>query len=164
MTFLGGSVGGVIQANAVETIINATGVASNTLTVAAGENLMIAASGGSWYVVSDGVSAAFVQAAITANKIIWTPINSATNAVASGAYDCDTTGAAFSLTLPANPAINQTVAFCNTKGTFAKNNLTLALNGRNFMWLNPVAITVSTNYLTIKLTYFGALQGWCITA
>jgi len=163
MIFMGGAVGGVVQANGIDTIVNALGASSNTLTVAAGENLMLAANGNGWNVVLDGVSPAFVQAAMAAITTIWTPINSATTAVAGGAYDCDTTNAAFALTLPANPSVNQTVSFCNTKGSFAKNNMTLALNGAPFMWQNVGTVTVSTNYLAVKLTYMGALQGWCIT-
>jgi hypothetical protein len=95
--------------------------------------------------------------------VSWIPINSATTAVAGGAYDCDTTNGGFPLTLPPNPSVNQVVMFCNSKGTFAKNNLTLALNGANFMWSSPGTVTASTNYLPVKLTYLGASQGWCLT-
>jgi hypothetical protein len=44
-------------------------------------------------------------------------------------YFCDTTGGAFTATLPAAPTLGDEVTFIDYAGTFDTNNLTVAPNG-----------------------------------
>jgi len=56
-TFLGGTTGGTVKGNASESIELLNGTSSNTITVAIGESITIAAQPGNslWYVIHDGV-------------------------------------------------------------------------------------------------------------
>jgi hypothetical protein len=52
-------------------------------------------------------------------------------AVAGDKIAADTTGGAFTVTLPATPADGDSVEIIPARGTFATNNLTVARNGEN---------------------------------
>ena len=58
---------------------------------------------------------------------------------------CDTSAAAFTITLPASPAINNTVYFQDAKGTFLTNPLTIDRNGQTIMGLSENMIAAINN-------------------
>jgi hypothetical protein len=77
-------------------------------------------------------------------------------------YFCDTTSAAFTVTLPATPSAGAVVGICDYANTFATNNLTV---GRNSSNIGGVAAngTLSTNGISVTFVYVDATQGWIVT-
>ena len=95
--------------------------------------------------------------------IAWTIITADPGpAVAGGHYMCDTTLGGFTLTLPAAPAANDIVNIADYAGTFGTNNLTVGANGKKIMSL-AADMTISSNNVSITLTYIDATRGWAIT-
>lgn len=80
-------------------------------------------------------------------------------AVAGRGYLCDTSSAAFTLTLPAAPAVGDAVYFADAAGTFNTNALTI---GRNSLVIMGLAqnMTVNTQYAAAGLIYQGVTNGW----
>jgi hypothetical protein len=58
----------------------------------------------------------------------------------------DTSGGAFTITLPITPAANATVYFQDAKGTFGTNNLTVARNGQTIMGLSEDLVASTDDY------------------
>jgi hypothetical protein len=73
-------------------------------------------------------------------------------------YFVDTT-AARTLTLPASPALGDTIAIYDASGTAATNNITVARNGNKINGLTEDAI-VDVNQAVSLLVYTGATLGW----
>lgn len=84
----------------------------------------------------------------------WTPVTA--NMVASnhGRLAVNTSAAAVTVTLPANPTSGQWVEFIDGGGAFATNNLTVARNGQTIMGLAE-DMTVSTNGQTFGMMFNG---------
>jgi hypothetical protein len=80
-------------------------------------------------------------------------------AVAGNAYPCNTTSAAFTVTLPASPSAGQQVQLLDYAGTWATNNVTVARGGSN---INGVAVNavLAVNRSAVTLTYIDSTQGW----
>jgi hypothetical protein len=80
-------------------------------------------------------------------------------AVAGEGYPCNTTSAAFTVTLPATPSAGDQVQLVDYAGTFATNNLTINPNGNNIFGqgLNVLALK---DREAITLTYIDSTQGW----
>jgi len=117
---------------------------------AAGQVLSNNGSGAlSWAEVTGGAS---WQAVITADP---------SNAVAGNGYFCNTSGGAFSLTLPTSAAIGDFVSFIDYAGTFDTNNLTIARNGHKIQGATA-DLTVSTERAANTLVYVDATQGWLL--
>ena len=83
-------------------------------------------------------------------------------AVTGVGYFCDTTTAAFTVTLPATPAAGAVVGICDYANTFATNNLTVGRNGSNIGGFATNAI-LSTNGIAVTFVYVDATQGWIVT-
>ena len=81
--------------------------------------------------------------------------------VAGEGYFCNTTSAAFTLTLPASPAIGDEVAVVDYAGTFDTNNLTVGRNSKNIQGL-AADLTVSTERAGFTLVYTDTTQGWLL--
>jgi len=81
--------------------------------------------------------------------------------VAGSRYACNTTSAAFSVTLPAAPAANDRIVINDYAGTFATNALTISHNGKNIMGLAE-DMTINTNNTSLTLDYIDATEGWRI--
>lgn len=75
------------------------------------------------------------------------------------AYDCDTSGGAFSVTLPASPSIGDYVWIRDYSGTFAGNNLTVLRNGSPAEGLSE-DLTLDINGLSVCINYIDATKGW----
>jgi len=80
-------------------------------------------------------------------------------AVAGRGYPCNTTSAAFTVTLPASPSAGDTIILLDYAGTFDTNKLTISPNG------NKIEGSTSNFELTgeregATLTYIDSTQGW----
>ena len=80
-------------------------------------------------------------------------------AVAGNGYFCNTSGGAFTLTLPASPSAGDIVGLKDYSGTFATNNLTLDRNGSNLDG-NAGNKVVDTDYQNLTLIYVDGTKGW----
>jgi hypothetical protein len=109
---------------------------------------------------TDGTTASFGdisggatwQAVITADPA---------NAVAGEGYFCNTTGGAFTVTLPTAATIGDFISFIDYAGTFDTNNLTIARNGHNIQGA-AADLTVATERAGFTLVYVDATQGWLL--
>jgi hypothetical protein len=88
-----------------------------------------------------------------------TPKTTGFTAVSGNGYFCDTTSAAFTVTLPATPSAGDIVAIADYNGTALTNNITV---GRNSSNINGAAtdLTIIANYSAITLVYVDATSGW----
>ncbi len=84
-------------------------------------------------------------------------------AVAGEGYFCNTTSAAFTLTLPATPTIGDEVSFVDYAGTFDTNSLTIGRNGENIQG-SAADLTVSVERAANTLVYTDGTQGWLLKA
>ena len=82
-------------------------------------------------------------------------------AVAGEGYFINTTGGAFTMTLPASPTIGDEVAFIDYAGTFDTNNLTVGRNSENIQG-SAADLTVSTERAANTLVYTDGTQGWLL--
>jgi len=80
-------------------------------------------------------------------------------AVAGRAYPCNTTSAAFTVTLPASPAAGDLVTLTDYAGTWGTNALTVNPNG-NKVEGSTVNQLISTNRGSVNLVYIDSTQGW----
>jgi hypothetical protein len=88
-----------------------------------------------------------------------TPKTSGFTAVSGVGYFCNTTSAAFTVTLPSTPTAGAIVAFSDYTGTWGTNNLTV---GRNSSNINGAAadLILNANNTTATLIYVDATEGW----
>jgi hypothetical protein len=82
-------------------------------------------------------------------------------AVAGEGYFCDTSGGAFTATLPSSPTLGDEVTFVDYAGTFDTNNLTVGRNSENIQG-SAADLTVSVERAGLTLVYSGATQGWLL--
>jgi hypothetical protein len=80
-------------------------------------------------------------------------------AVSGVGYFCDTSGGAFTATLPSAPSAGAIVALSDYTGTFGTNTLTIGRNGSN---INAAAadLLLNVNNTTATLIYVDATEGW----
>jgi len=79
---------------------------------------------------SDGTVTSAKLASGVSGLISWQSVQtSGFTAVAGRGYPCNTTSAAFTVTLPASPSTGDTIILLDYAGTFATNNITLSRNG-----------------------------------
>jgi hypothetical protein len=83
------------------------------------------------------------------------------NAVAGNGYFCNTTGGAFTVTLPTSATIGDFISFVDYAGTFDTNNLTIGRNGHNIQG-SASDLTVATERAGFTLVYVDATQGWLL--
>jgi hypothetical protein len=97
----------------------------------------------------------------TFNIVSWDTTAKTTGftAVSGNGYFCDTTSAAFTVTLPASPSARDIVAIADYNGTAGTNNITV---GRNSSNINGSAtdFKISINYASISFVYVDATAGW----
>ena len=103
----------------------------------------------SWTTISGGAA---WQAVITADPA---------NAVAGNGYFCNTTGGAFTVTLPTAASIGDFISFIDYAGTFDTNNLTIGRNGHNIQG-DASDLTVATERAGFTLVYVDSTQGWLL--
>ena len=88
-----------------------------------------------------------------------TPKTTGFTAVSGNGYFCDTTSAAFTVTLPATPSAGDIVAIADYANTAATNNITV---GRNSVNIDGEAVdaTIKVNGQVYTLVYVDATEGW----
>jgi len=109
---------------------------------------------------TDGTTASFGdisggaswQAVITADPA---------NAVAGNGYFCNTTGGAFTVTLPTVATIGDFISIIDYAGTFDTNNLTIGRNGHNIQG-TAADLTVGVERAGFTLVYVDSTQGWLL--
>jgi len=109
---------------------------------------------------SDGTITSAKLASGVSGLISWQSVQtSGFTAVAGRGYPCNTTSAAFTVTLPASPSAGDEVIILDYAGTFDTNALTISPNG------NKIEGGTSNLQLTgdregVRLVYIDATQGW----
>jgi len=122
--------------------------------LAAGTGGQVLLSGGSGANVSWGANESIVwQAVITADP---------NNAVAGRGYICNTTGGAFTVTLPTSAALGDKISFIDYAATFASANLTVGRNSHKIQG-STTDLVVATMRAGFSLVYVDATQGWLLT-
>jgi len=138
-----------IQNSSAENIITQTN--STTLTIGTSGDTVTLAAGAT----SSGFGATYNGA------VNWdtTPKTTGFTAVSGNGYFCNTTSAAFTVTLPATPSAGAIVAIADYNGTAGTNNITV---GRNSSNINGAAsnLIISKNYSSVTLVYVDATSGW----
>jgi hypothetical protein len=76
-------------------------------------------------------------------------------------YFCDTTGGAFTATLPAG-TLGDEISFIDYAGTFDTNNLTIAPDGAEKIQGSAASLTVSVERAGLTLVYTDGTQGWLL--
>ena len=95
-----------------------------------------------------------------AGGLVWSHITAdPAPAVVGNGYSCDTSGGAFTLTLPAAPTAGAVVAFTDGAGTFNSNPLTIGRASLKIMGLSEDMI-VNTQNFGGQLVYDSATNGW----
>jgi hypothetical protein len=94
-------------------------------------------------------------------QIAWntTVQTSGFTAVVYGGYFCNTTSAAFTVTLPSSPTRGQFVVIVDYAGTAATNNITVSGNGANING-STANLVIAKNRTGLTLTYIDSTQGW----
>jgi hypothetical protein len=83
-------------------------------------------------------------------------------AEANKGYFCNTTSAAFTVTLPASPTVGDVISLKDYANTFDTNNLTLNPNGNKIQGATSNFI-ISVEGASSQFIYVDATQGWVIT-
>jgi hypothetical protein len=96
-----------------------------------------------------------------AGSVNWdtTPKTTGFTAVSGNGYFCDTTSAAFTVTLPATPAAGDIVAIADYANTAATNNITVGRNSVNIDGKADDAL-ILVNGQVYTLVYVDATEGW----
>ena len=90
----------------------------------------------------------------------WQAVKTANyTAVAGQGIFANTTGGAFTITLPASPTIGDEVTILDYAGTFASNNLTVARNGSKIDTAESDAV-LSVNRTNVRFVFIDTTQGW----
>ena len=122
---------------------------SNTITIGASGDTVVLAAGAS--------QSGFGRS----GSVNWdtTPKTTGFTAVSGNGYFCNTTSAAFTVTLPAGPSAGDIVAIADYNGTAITNNITV---GRNSSNINGSAtnLTINANYSAVTLVYVDSTSGW----
>jgi hypothetical protein len=80
-------------------------------------------------------------------------------AASGNAYPCNTTSAAFTVTLPASPSAGNFITLFDYARTFGTNNLTIAPNGNKISGSTSNAI-LNTSGASVSIIYVDSTQGW----
>jgi hypothetical protein len=89
----------------------------------------------------------------------WTTKNTSYTASNNDRLFIDTSSSAVTITLPASPAVGDSIRFMDLAGTFATNNLTIARNGQD-IFNTADDLVVNTNDAAFQLIFTGTTYGW----
>ena len=133
---------------------------ANTITIgASGDTISIPAGA---TIVNNGTQTGFGRT----GTVDWqtSSIKTATFTATNGeGYFCNTSGGAFTLTLPASPTIGDEVSFIDYAGTFDSNNLTIGRNSSKIHGADS-DLTVATERAANTLVFTDSTQGWLLTS
>ena len=141
----------------------APGTDGNLISYDASGNPVAVATGNATQVLtSAGAGAPPVFADAAGGGTDWQAVKtSGFTAVAGEGYFCNTTSAAFTLTLPAG-TLGDEIAFVDYAGTFDSNALTIAPNGSEKIQGVAASLTVSVERAANTLVYTDGTQGWLL--
>ena len=88
---------------------------------------------------------------------------SAFTAVAGEGYWCNTTSAAFTVTLPASANVGDTISFVDYSRNWGTNNLTINPNSLNFQGNSSPNPVYDVDGQAVTIVYSGATNGWIPT-
>jgi hypothetical protein len=113
---------------------------------------------------SDGTITSAKLASGTDGLFAWQSVQTTGfTAVAARAYPCNTTSAAFTVTLPASPSVGDQVLLLDYAGTFDTNALAISPNG-NKIEGGTANLQLTGDREGVTLTYIDATQGWLATS
>ena len=124
------------------TISARLGATGNTLSIANGKYRMVATDGTNWYDIFSLAGLGEAWTTKTANYTMADGDN----------IFADTSGGAFTLTLPASPTIGMQVKIIDAEGTAGTNNITVGRNSQPIMG-SAADMTISTNSAGIGLVF-----------
>ena len=136
-----------IEVNAVEP------QSGTTLTLGASGDTVVLAAGAT----SSGFGATY-NGTVNWNSTIRT---SGFTAVSGNGYFCNTTGGAFTVTLPASPSFGDIVAIKDSGSYAATNNITIARNGSNIE-NNASNAVINIHGASTTLVYTSVSNGWLV--
>jgi hypothetical protein len=139
--YVGFKAPGTVSSSYTLTLPTATGAAGQTLVTNGSGVLSFASAGLSWQSVQ----------------------TTGFTAVKGNAYPCDTTSAAFTVTLPATPSAGDQVQLVDYAGTFDTNALTIDPNGEDIEG-GTDNLQLTGEREGVILTYIDSTQGWIATS
>jgi len=97
----------------------------------------------------------------TPKSFTYSTVATSFSAVAFGGYFVNTSGGAVTATLPASPAVGDSIRFLDAAKTFDSNTFTVGRNG-NLIQGDAQDMTVTTESAAFELIWSGATFGWRI--
>ena len=137
----------LINGSSTCTFTHRLGSSGNTITLLPSKTKFVATDGTSWYELK--IDPSYIEK------------TSAYTAVAGDNIFADTSGAAFTITLPSSPSQGDAVSFIDAEGTFDTNNLTVEPGSEKIM-ANTAGdeMVVDTNNAGFTLVYQDSTFGW----
>ena len=145
----------LINSSSTATITMRLGSSGNTTTLLPSKTKLVATDGTNWYVLlNQGFGT-------NTTSTDWVEKTTTYTAVAGDNIFADTSGGAFTITLPASPTQGDEVTIVDSEGTFDTNNLTVEPGSEKIM-ANTAGdeMVVDTNNAGFTLVYQDSTYGW----
>ena len=121
-----------------------------------------AVAGGNGYLLKSTTGGVLSWEEASAGGTSWQAVKTTTyTAVAGQGVFANTSGGAWTLTLPSSPTIGDEVSVIDYAGTFDTNNLTIGRNSKNIQG-SAADLTVATERAGFTLVFTDGTQGWLL--
>ena len=121
-----------------------------------------AVAGGNGYVLKSTTGGVLSWEEADAGGTSWQAVKTTTYTAAAGeGIFANTSGGAWTLTLPSSPTIGDEVSVIDYAGTFDTNNLTIGRNSKNIQG-SAADLTVATERAGFTLVFTDNTQGWLL--